>query len=140
MNVLWTKYFIANDPIKTDHLWQTYLNNVPRIMFQKIIHTARETQNEDLIRRLTEHLKVSNVTQGAIGNAYSCYLDVLVAKNKIEEAVEIFEKALTLVPIENINRTAILRVRDVYAKLGRPFNHEIPSKNRPSETQGHEDF
>ncbi|XP_066146551.1 leucine-rich PPR motif-containing protein, mitochondrial [Euwallacea fornicatus] len=139
LNVLWTKYFIDNVPEKTSHLWQTYLKDAPRIMFQKIIHTARETQDQELIKRLTDHLKISNVTPGAVGNAFSCYLDVLVAKNMTDEVVEVFERALTQVPIDNINRTAVLRVKEVYEKLGKPFEHPIPSKNK-STGQENEEF
>ncbi|KAL1506626.1 hypothetical protein ABEB36_005952 [Hypothenemus hampei] len=130
LNVLWTKYFIDRETEKANKLWQDYLKDSPRIMFQKIIHTARELQDEDLIQRLTEHLKISNVTAGAVGNVYSCYLDVLVAKNKVEDVVETFENALKQVPIENINRTAVLRVKEIYEKLGKPFTYPIPSKNR----------
>lgn len=97
-------------------------------MFQKIVQTARDKQDENLAKKLIEHLKISNVTEGAIGIAYSCLLDVLVSKEKIEEAVETFELAIKSVNIESINRTAVLRIKEVYEKLGKPFDHPIPSK------------
>ncbi|XP_030763676.1 leucine-rich PPR motif-containing protein, mitochondrial [Sitophilus oryzae] len=130
LNVLWTKYFISNKDEKATQIWNEYLKDSPRIMFQKIVQTARETQDEHLIQKLINHLKISNVTEGATGNAYSCYLDVLIAKNKSEEVVNVFEKALTEIDINNINRTAVLRVKEVYEKLGKEFSHPIPTKNK----------
>ncbi|CAG9765541.1 unnamed protein product [Ceutorhynchus assimilis] len=129
LNVLWTKYFIENNQDKITYLWDTYLKHAQRIMFQKIIQTARDTQNEDLIKRLVEHLKISNVTPGAVGNAYSCYLDVLVAKNRLESIETTFNEALSQVSIENINRTAVLRVKECYEKLGKSFDYQVPAKS-----------
>lgn len=138
LNVLWTKYFINNNVEKVEQLWQNYLKDVPRIMFQKVIQTARDSQDEDLIKRLTEHLKISNVTPGAVGNAYSCYFDVLVSRNKDNEVVELFDRIVTEVPIDNINRTAVLRVKEVYEKLGKPFNYPIPAKTKPTTQENEE--
>lgn len=128
LNVLWTHYFINGIADKSEEIWRMYLKDSPRIMFQKIVQTARDKQDENLAKKLIEHLKISNVTEGAIGNAYSCLLDVLVSKEKFDEAVETFESAIKTVSIESINRTAVLRIKEVHEKLGKPFNHTIPSK------------
>lgn len=98
-------------------------------MFQRIVHAARESQDENLTKKLIKHLKNSHVTEGAIGNAYSCLLDVLVAKNKHEEVVMAFEAALKDAGLAHINRTAIIRVKEVYESLGKPFEYPIPPKN-----------
>ncbi|ENN74432.1 hypothetical protein YQE_08967, partial [Dendroctonus ponderosae] len=99
----------SNNTEKVEQIWQGYLKDAPRLMFQKIIQTARELHDEDLINRLIQLLKVTKVTDGALGNAYSCYIDVLVSKGKHDDAVQLFEMAVSQVPIENINRTAIIR-------------------------------
>jgi len=138
LNVLWTKHFISNNDDKAEQIWQQFLKDSPRIMFQKIVHTAREKQDEILIQKLINHLKNSTVTEGAMGNAYSCLLDVLVAKNKIEDVINIFEIAVNEVKVEHINRTAVLRVKEIYEKLGRPFTYAIPPKNKTA-TQENED-
>ncbi|KAF7282651.1 hypothetical protein GWI33_002190 [Rhynchophorus ferrugineus] len=135
LNVLWTKYFISNDDKKAEEIWSQYLKDSPRIMFQKIVQTARETLDENLIQKLIEHLKISNVTEGATGNAFSCYLDVLIAKNKDEEVVKVFEKALTEISINNINRTAVLRTKEVFERLGKEFNYPIPQKHKAAEEE-----
>ncbi|EFA01919.1 leucine-rich PPR motif-containing protein, mitochondrial [Tribolium castaneum] len=142
MNVLWTNYFIVGNEPKAEQIWNTYLKGAPRIMFQRIVHAARETQDENLIKKLIKHLKNSNVTEGAVGNAYSCLLDVLVAKNNTEEVVLAFELALKDAGLNHLNRTAILRVKEVYEKLGKPFDYAIPPKNpriATSTSSGEED-
>lgn len=105
-------------------------------MFQKIVQTARDKQDENLAKKLIEHLKISNVTEGAIGNAYSCLLDVLVSKEKLEEAIETFEMAIKNLNIESINRTAVLRIKEIYEKLGKSFDHQIPSRTLKNPSQG----
>ncbi|XP_068906051.1 leucine-rich PPR motif-containing protein, mitochondrial [Tenebrio molitor] len=134
LNVLWTNYFITGNDAKAEEIWDKYLKDAPRIMFQRIVHTARDTTDENLIKKLIEHLKTSNVTEGAVGNAYSCLLDVLVSKNNVEEIPTVFETAVKDAGITHVNRTAIVRVKEVYDKLGKPFNHPIPPKNAKSMT------
>lgn len=134
LNVLWTNYFITNNHEKAEEIWTKYLKGAPRIMFQRIVHAARDEKNEDLIKRLIEHLKISNVTEGAIGNAYSCLLDVLVAKSNDEEIIKTFETAVKEVGLGHINRTAIVRVKEIYDRLGKPFEYQIPPKNVKNST------
>ncbi|CAH1960974.1 unnamed protein product [Acanthoscelides obtectus] len=137
LNVLWTYCFIEGKDEKAEHIWNTYLKDSPRIMFQKIVHIARERQDENLAKKLIDHLKESKVTEGAIGNAYSCLLDVLVGKQKDEEVVHTFEQATKDVPINAINRTAVLRVKEIYERLGKPFTLAIPPKTTKNRSQSH---
>ncbi|KRT80285.1 hypothetical protein AMK59_7357 [Oryctes borbonicus] len=133
VNVLWAQYFIKGEDEKAEVLWKQYLQGAPRIMFQRVVQVARETKDEPLIRKLIAHLKTSNVTDGAIGNAYSCLLDVLVVKESNDEIVKTFEMAIKDIPIDTINRTAVLRVKEAYVKLNKPFDYKIPPKiNKPS--------
>lgn len=134
MNVLWAQHFINNDNASADRIWKTYLAETPRIMFQRVVQLARETKNETLITRLIEHLKNSKVSEGALGNAYSCLFDVLVALDKPTDTVNAFEQAVKDLSLEHINRTALLRVKEVYEKSGKPFTHQIPPKNVKSST------
>ncbi|XP_017783732.1 PREDICTED: leucine-rich PPR motif-containing protein, mitochondrial [Nicrophorus vespilloides] len=134
VNVLWSHYFINNNEAKATEVWNTHMQGAPRIMFQRVVQHARGTNDENLTAKLIEHLKTSKVTEGALGNAYSCLLDVLVNKEKHEEVIENFEEAIKTVPLDNINRTAILRVKESYEKLNKPFNHTIPAKSNKSQT------
>ncbi|XP_018326773.1 leucine-rich PPR motif-containing protein, mitochondrial [Agrilus planipennis] len=128
MNVLWSYYFTEQNKAKAEEIWNKYLQDSPRIMFQRVIQHARDSKDEIIAEKLIRHLKTAQVTEGALGNAYSCLLDILVAKEKNNEVVTTFEECLKDVHIENLNRTAVLRVKEVYTKLGRPFNYIIPAK------------
>ncbi|GLV39949.1 bicoid stability factor [Carabus blaptoides fortunei] len=139
MNVLWAQHFINNDSASADRIWNTHLAETPRIMFQRVVQLARETKNETLIARLIEHLKSSKVSEGALGNAYSCLFDVLVALDKPADTINAFEQAVKDLNLEHINRTALLRVKEVYEKSGKPFTHQIPPKNVKSSTSSSSD-
>lgn len=128
MNVLWTYYFIKGDDTDADDIWNAYVKDSPRVMFQRVLQQARDTNNEQLAQKLIDHLKSSKVTEGALGNAYSCLLDVLAAKEAKERVVQEFENAIKDVNINFINKTAVLRVKSVYEELGKPFNYKVPSK------------
>ncbi|KAK5643251.1 hypothetical protein RI129_007096 [Pyrocoelia pectoralis] len=128
LNVLWSYYFVEGQFEKAKNIWENHLRDSPRLMFQRVIQKARESSDENMVKSLIDQLKTSIVTQGAIGNAYSCLLDILVAKNKDEETVATFETAVNDVNLEHINRTALSRVKNVYLKMNKPFNYEIPPK------------
>lgn len=128
MNVLWTYYFINGNDTKAEEIWNKYVKDAPRIMFQRILQQSRDTNNEELSRKLINHLKSSKVTEGALGNAYSCLLDILAAKGANEQIIEEFENATKDVNINFINKTAVLRVKSVYEQLGKSFNYKIPTK------------
>ncbi|CAG9826701.1 unnamed protein product [Diabrotica balteata] len=130
LNVLWTRYFINQNHEKADQIWNEHLKDSNRIMFQKIVHTAREEQNENLAKKLIEHLKASSVSEGALGNAYSCLLDVLFSKENHKHVVETFEEAMKAVSLSFLNRTAIIRSKEAFEKLGKTFDYEIPPRNK----------
>ncbi|KAF5285354.1 hypothetical protein FQA39_LY04453 [Lamprigera yunnana] len=134
LNVLWSYYFIEGNTEKANEIWKTYLQNSSRVMFQRIVQKARENSDENMVRNLITHLKTSVVTPGAVGNAYSCLLDILVSKEKSEEVINVFEDALKDISLDHINRTALFRVKSVFKNLDKPFNFEIPSKSQPSST------
>ncbi|KAF2894634.1 hypothetical protein ILUMI_11532 [Ignelater luminosus] len=129
INVLWSQYFIDGNHEKATTIWKKYLESSPRVMFQRVLQKARQDSNEDMTIKLIEQLKTSFVTPGALGNAYSCLLDILVTKEKDSDVIATFEKALKDVQLENLNRTALNRVQEVYVKLEKPFNYVIPAKS-----------
>lgn len=128
MNVLWTYHFINGNDAVAEKIWNEYVKDSPRIMFQRILQHARDANDEQLSQKLISHLKSSKVTEGALGNAYSCLLDILTAKAANERVVAEFEKAVKDVNINFINKTAVLRVQAAYEQLGRPFNYKVPTK------------
>ncbi|KAF5275552.1 hypothetical protein FQR65_LT04155 [Abscondita terminalis] len=129
LNVLWSYHFIEGNQEKAKEIWEKHLKNSSRVMFQRVVQKARESSDENMVKNLIGCLKTSIVTPGAIGNAYSCLLDILVAKDKSEEVINTFEECMKDVQIEYINRTALFRVKSVYTKMDKPFNYQIPAKN-----------
>ncbi|XP_044750099.1 leucine-rich PPR motif-containing protein, mitochondrial [Coccinella septempunctata] len=134
VNILWTHYFTKGNYEKAKELWDNYLTGASRIMFQRVVQVARNTHNEEVVRNLIVHLKTSNITEGALGNVYSCLLDIKYAKGPANEVVETFEEALKDVSVDSMNRTAILRVKSCYDEIGKPFNHKVPPKNKNQNT------
>lgn len=129
INVLWSQYFIDGNHEKATAIWEKHLQNAPRVMFQRILHKARQGSDEDMVTKLIEQLKTSTITLGALGNAYSCLLDILVSKERNDDVIATFEKAVKDVQLESLNRTALNRVKGIYEKLEKPFNHVIPAKS-----------
>ena len=132
MNVLWTYHFINGNAEIAESIWQNYVKNSNQIMFQKVCQVARSTGNIDLAFGLVRHLAdASQVTSGARGIAYSCLLDCLCANKRHKEAYSALREALSHnVTIEDINRTALVRLKQGMEDEGDHFPIHIPPKNQ----------
>lgn len=139
VNVLWMKYFISNADQDAARIWDEYLKNSPRIMFQRIVQYARDTSDDTMARKLIKTLTTTQVTEGAFGNAYSCLLDILIAKERYDDALDELKLALNETCLENINRTALIRLKENVEKVGKPFPYEIPVKNAKSSSSSSSD-
>ena len=128
MNVLWSFHFINNNKETADRLWNEYLASAPRLMFQRIVHLGRDNQDHDLVQRLIDLLRNAKVSEGAIGNAYSCLLDIYSNKNDADACLKTLDISIKDVCLENINRTALMRVKECVEKAGKKFPHVIPNK------------
>ena len=138
MNVLWTYHFINGNSEIAESIWQNYVKNSNQIMFQKVCQVARSTGNTnlafDLVRQLAE---ADQVTSGARGIAYSCLLDCLCISKRHKEAFAALQEALEQkVTIEDINRTALLRLKQGLEEEGEVFPVRIPPKNSRREYDG----
>ncbi|XP_053673017.1 leucine-rich PPR motif-containing protein, mitochondrial [Anopheles nili] len=129
VNALWTHYFIVGDAEKANSIWNRYLKNSSRIMFQKIIQQARDNKDDALCRRLIEQLRDSKVAEKGKGLIYSCLIDILVAREQPEDALVALEEGLKVTCLENVNRTALKRLQESLAAKGKPFPHTIPGRN-----------
>merc|ERR1712168_1199772 len=135
MNVLWTYHFINGNSEIADSIWQNYVKNSTQIMFQKVCQVARSSGNTnlayDLVRQLAE---AEQVTSGARGIAYSCLLDCLCASNQPALGFNVLQDALNQgVRLEDINRTALVRLKTGVEAGGQKFSHTIPPKNKRDE-------
>lgn len=130
MNVLWIHHFVTGNQEAHEKIWQEHLKEAPRLMFHRIVQTARENQDISLIGHLIGKLKEASVSDGALGNAYSCLLDIHSARGEFDVGLEALNAAVQeKVPIQGINRTALMRLKDGIEKAGKQFPHKIPEKS-----------
>ena len=130
VNVLWSYHFINGRHDLAEPLWNQYVRTCPQIMFQKVCQTARSTANVDLAERLVVLLENAVVTNGARGIAYSCLLDVLTQNQEYTKGVKSLETGLNSgIALEDMNRTALRRLKEGVEAQGNEFPYEIPKKN-----------
>jgi len=135
MNVLWTYHFIHGNRDIASSIWQNHVKSSNQIMFQKVCQVARATGNIDLAFGLVRHLaEADQVTSGARGIAYSCLLDCLCASNEHQKGYSALKEALDKkVALEDINRTALVRLKQGLEEEGQMFPYNIPPKNTKKE-------
>jgi len=109
-------------------IWDKHLSNAPRLMFQRVLQTAREQQDEKLASTVISQLKNSKISEGAIGNAYSCLIDIQTTKGNSDKAMVVLANAIKDVSLENINRTALLRLKQAVEEKSQKFPYTIPEK------------
>lgn len=137
MNVLWMHHFVLNNVEASDKIWAKHIKDSPRLMFQRVMHEAREKQDAKMVERLIEVLRTTQLTKGAMGNAYSCLIDVHASKEQFELAYTVLVKAVKEVEdVECINRTAMIRVKEGLEKAGskQKFEFEIPRKSKKDDS------
>jgi hypothetical protein len=129
VNVLWTYHFINGRHHLAEPLWNAYVKTCPQIMFQKVCQTARSTSNVDLAQRLVGLLEDAVVTNGARGIAYSCLLDVLTQTKDYLSGVTALQTGLKSgIQLEDMNRTALKRLKEGVEAEGSEFPYDIPRK------------
>lgn len=133
MNILWVHHFCSGNDSKAEEIFQKYLHNEPRLMFQKVMTQAREQNDLNMTKKLIEKLKISKITEGALGNAYSCLIDILAAKKQLEEAIVVIEEAKRDVGLEFVNRTALFRIKDGLLELKKDVPFVIPERSKARE-------
>lgn len=129
MNALWSHHFMANNAEQAKQIFDIYLFNRPRVMFQKIIQHARETNDDAMVRRLIEQLKDSKVSENGMGIIYSCLIDALVSKGQAAQGLEALKDGLKVICLEHFNRSALRRLKDGAITAGHDFPYTIPERN-----------
>jgi len=132
MNILWTYHFIHGNKDVANTIWQSHVKSSSQIMFQKVCQVARTTGNIDLAFNLVRHLEeAENVTSGAKGIAYSCLLDCLCMSNNFFGGYSILKDAVDKkVNLEDMNRTALVRLKEGLEGEGHTFPYNIPPKTK----------
>ncbi|KAH8324400.1 hypothetical protein KR074_006666 [Drosophila pseudoananassae] len=128
MNVLWMHLISSGQEAASKQIWDKHLSNAPRLMFQRVLQTAREQQDEKLASVVISQLRDSKISEGAIGNAYSCLIDIQTNKGITDKALDVLANAVKDVSLENINRTALLRLKQAVEEKSQKFPYTIPEK------------
>ncbi|XP_017471472.1 PREDICTED: leucine-rich PPR motif-containing protein, mitochondrial isoform X2 [Rhagoletis zephyria] len=134
VNVLWMHLLSQGNEAASKSIWNKYLSNAPRLMFQRVLQTAREQKDEKLAQTVISQLRESKISEGAIGNAYSCLIDIHTTNNNLNKALETLKTAIKDICLENINRTALLRLKTALQEQNRDFPYEIPEKKALKES------
>ncbi|EAT40722.1 AAEL007565-PA [Aedes aegypti] len=129
MNALWTHHFMMNNEVEAKQIWDQYLINSPRVMFQKIIQQARETNDDAMVRRLIDQLQNSKVSENGMGIIYSCLIDALVHKGQPAQGLEALKDGLKVICLEHFNRSALRRLKDGLVAAGHDFPYTIPDRS-----------
>ncbi|ALC40190.1 bsf [Drosophila busckii] len=128
MNVLWMHLISSGQEVASKQIWDKHLSSAPRLMFQRVLQTAREQQDEKLASTVIAQLRDSKISEGAIGNAYSCLLDIQTSKGNTDKAMDVLANAIKDVSLENINRTALLRLKQAVEAKSQKFPYTVPEK------------
>lgn len=128
MNILWIHHMSNGNEAASKKIWDKYLSSAPRLMFQRVLQTARDQNDDKLAQTVINLLRESKISEGAVGNAYSCLIDIQTANGKADKALETLNTAVKDVCLENINRTALLRLKAVLEAEKKKFPYTIPDK------------
>ncbi|GAB0096334.1 Leucine-rich PPR motif-containing protein [Sergentomyia squamirostris] len=130
MNVLWMHQFVAGNEEAHEKIWNEHLANSNRVMFHRILQFSRENQDVKLVSHLIQKLKGTTATAGALGNAYSCLLDIHSARSEFDLGLQVLNTAVEdRVALQEINKTALKRCKEGIEKAGKVFPHKIPEKS-----------
>ncbi|KAL5281307.1 LRPPRC family protein [Megaselia abdita] len=132
MNILWIHNIVKNNIEEANTVFKQHLKDEPRLMFQKILQHARETSNEKTVSVVLASVKGSKISEGALGNIYSCALDILTKQEEVSKAMTTLNDGLKDICLENFNRTALIRLKDLCEKKGVEFPHTISDKTNSS--------
>ncbi|XP_058819809.1 leucine-rich PPR motif-containing protein, mitochondrial [Topomyia yanbarensis] len=136
VNALWAYHFTQGNEEQAQLLWDKYLVNTSRVMFQKVIQHARDNNDDALVRRLITQMKDSKVSENGVGIMYSCLIDALLSKGHVKQALDALNDGLQSVCLENMNRSALRRLKDGLTAIGQEFPYIIPERNanKPEDT------
>lgn len=101
-------------------------------MFQKVLQHARETSDDESVAVILASVKDAKISEGALGNIYSCGLDILTKKEDASRAMSLLNDGLKDICLEKFNRTALIRLKELCLKKGIDFPHTISSKSNSS--------
>ncbi|XP_075224635.1 bicoid stability factor [Lycorma delicatula] len=125
-NILWMYYVKNHDYNKADEIFNTYLKSSPSLLFRYVKHSACNTKDEDIISKLLYYVKKwDHVTNRHVGLVYSATVDILVSKEEPEKALAVVEEALKDISLEDLNYTALNRLKNSLTAKEKEFPYSL---------------
>lgn len=127
-NILWMHYILEGQDEEAQAIWNQHLSNNGTIMFKRVLQESRENKNVDVLDKLLGFLKSSTViSPKALGYAYSCKMDILIAKGEHQAAVNTLTASLSSgLSLEDFSRNTLVKTKNAVELGGGQFNHKIP--------------
>ncbi|XP_042205243.1 leucine-rich PPR motif-containing protein, mitochondrial-like isoform X2 [Homarus americanus] len=131
-NCVWMHLFSEGRYSEAQEIYNKHISGSSTpLMFRSILDTARKTNNTELPERVMEVLEARpEVTPVAKGLVYSCWIDVLGELQKFEEGLNILNKALETITLEDMNTTALTKLKAGLLESNKSFPYIIPVKGR----------
>lgn len=125
INVLWMYYFVQGNDEPMERIWKTYLSSRPILAYKYVLQAAREQQSTALVEKLLDLFKSSSLNEKSLGVAYSCLIDIYATQSSYAEGLRVIDRAVSAVGIQNINNTALLRIKNGLERSGKEFPYRI---------------
>ncbi|XP_068242472.1 LOW QUALITY PROTEIN: leucine-rich PPR motif-containing protein, mitochondrial-like [Palaemon carinicauda] len=136
-NCLWMHYFKEEQFPEAKEVYEKYLaKSEENLMFASITQRARDTNSVNLLPPLLEVLNNRPTTPPAAkGIVYSCWVDVLTASGKYDEALGVIEGSLKSIGLQEYNTSALNRLKEKLASSSKTFPYTIPKKEAKKNRQ-----
>lgn len=130
-NALCMHYVAQMENDKAQSVYDKYLKNASRIMFQNVLRKARTEDNVDILENLWKLISSSpSLNQSAVGIIYSNKINIHLKKGNLETALSKLEEALKLCTLEEMNHSTLLRMKEASEAQNVKFNYIIPEKKK----------
>ncbi|XP_025193243.1 leucine-rich PPR motif-containing protein, mitochondrial [Melanaphis sacchari] len=125
-NSLWS-HFMLNKKFDEAFKIAKELENEKFIQYRQLLSDIRSNNNIELGYKLLEVLpKFKETNQNAnLGIVYSAIIDSYVNQGNVIEASNVLDKALEKITLEDINKSAILRIKNNLESKGEIFKYNI---------------
>ncbi|XP_077286050.1 bicoid stability factor [Arctopsyche grandis] len=113
MNTLWSYHLIENNIDEAKSIWDKYLKDTDIVNFKKLVKTAEDTNNPNLIPTVIDCMKTNpNISTGAYAFLYSRQIDILLKLGQIDSAQQLLEKCLKEdIPMSSLNENTLNQLK-----------------------------
>lgn len=134
--VIWAHHFMKEDYQKADEIISKLKSfNVDSGINSRILRMVREDENVSLGRRYVDFITPLNVRQRVKTAAYGTLLDVMVLKEKYDDAVDlVLESEKLQLLLHTHFHTTLVTLKSALESANKPVPFSIPNKDLVSNT------